>query len=147
MATSWGKFQILGANHRACGFKTVQEYVDAMHVSEFEHLKALVNFLQHTGIVNDLRQKNWKQVARKYNGPAYARNQYDIKLERSYKKHQISVQKIQSALTKLGYNPGPIDNLFGPKTSKAIAQFESDNTLPITGSMQPSFINAIKSHF
>jgi len=44
-ACSWGKFQIMGFNHEAAGFSTVLSYVQAMCISEREHLKAFVNFI------------------------------------------------------------------------------------------------------
>ena len=43
------------------------------------------------------------------------------------------VRKAQRVLTDLGYNPGPIDGLWGPKTRGAVRQFQSENELPVTG--------------
>lgn len=43
---------------------------------------------------------------------------------------------IQASLTRLGYQPGPVDCVFGRKTGDAIAAYEYNNQLPVTG--QPS---------
>ena len=43
------------------------------------------------------------------------------------------VRKAQRVLTDLGYNPGPIDGLWGPKTQSAVYQFQIDNDLFATG--------------
>jgi peptidoglycan hydrolase-like protein with peptidoglycan-binding domain len=43
------------------------------------------------------------------------------------------VRKAQRVLEDLGYNTGPIDGLWGPKTRGAVRQFQADNELPITG--------------
>ncbi len=38
---------------------------------------------------------------------------------------------VQTALYKQGYNPGPIDNIFGEKTQNALYQFQIDHKLPL----------------
>ena len=43
------------------------------------------------------------------------------------------VRKAQRVLSDIGYDPGPIDGLWGPKTKSAVVQFQSDNELPATG--------------
>lgn len=83
---SWGKFQIMGFNHKVCGFDTVGEFVDAMKVSEGEHLQAFVNFVIGNGLADELRSKQWAKFARGYNGAGYAKNKYDIKMATAYKK-------------------------------------------------------------
>jgi peptidoglycan hydrolase-like protein with peptidoglycan-binding domain len=39
-----------------------------------------------------------------------------------------TVANIQGDLTRLGYNPGPVDGIMGPKTRAAIARFENDQS-------------------
>lgn len=43
------------------------------------------------------------------------------------------VYNIQLSLTKLGYNPGPIDGVYGQRTADAISAYEYNNQLPVTG--------------
>jgi hypothetical protein len=40
------------------------------------------------------------------------------------------VADIQRDLTRLGYDPGPVDGVLGPKTKAAIARFEGDQGHP-----------------
>lgn len=40
---------------------------------------------------------------------------------------------IQRELDKKGYAPGPIDGIFGPRTKKALLEFQANNQLAITG--------------
>jgi Ca-activated chloride channel family protein len=41
------------------------------------------------------------------------------------------IAEIQQALTNRGYDPGPIDNVLGPKTRQALIQFQKDNNFPV----------------
>jgi len=84
-ACSWGAFQILGENHKICGFETSQEFVDAMWTGGTSaHLDSFVNFIQANKLDGALRAKNWAAFARGYNGPAYAQNAYDKKMAAAY---------------------------------------------------------------
>jgi peptidoglycan hydrolase-like protein with peptidoglycan-binding domain len=41
--------------------------------------------------------------------------------------------QLQTALKNKGYDPGPLDGLYGPKTQAGIKAFQSANSLPVTG--------------
>ncbi|WP_035748934.1 peptidoglycan-binding protein [Arthrobacter sp. 35W] len=47
------------------------------------------------------------------------------------------VAGIQAALTALGYSPGPVDGLSGPRTTAAIRQFQADQGLSADGIAGP----------
>lgn len=83
-SASWGKFQIMGFNHAACGFSTVQAFVNAMYAGEREHLMAFVKFVQGTGLVPALRRRDWAEFAHGYNGPGYKENAYHTKLAAAF---------------------------------------------------------------
>ena len=86
-AASWGKFQIMGFNHKAAGYDNVQDFVAAMGQSEGKHLDAFVNFIKaHPSMHQDLKEHDWAGFARQYNGPGYAANQYDVKMEQAYER-------------------------------------------------------------
>ncbi len=51
---------------------------------------------------------------------------------------------IQNSLTKLGYNPGPVDGVYGKQTADAIGSFEYNNQLPVTGQATPQIHNYMK---
>lgn len=47
---------------------------------------------------------------------------------------EVTVSKIvaiQQALKAKGYDPGPLDNVLGPKTRAALTQYQKDNALPV----------------
>ena len=45
----------------------------------------------------------------------------------------VTVREIQSALTTLGYGPGPIDGIFGAKTRAAVKRFQAEHGLVADG--------------
>ena len=85
-SASYGLFQIMGFNHRAAGFDTVQAFVDAQKESEVKQLESFCAFMRSEGLVLFLVGRDWAGFARRYNGPGYAANQYDVKLRRAYER-------------------------------------------------------------
>lgn len=83
-STSWGKFQIMGFNYKHCGYGTVEDFVKDMHKSESFHLLAFVKLMKSMKWDVDVRAKNWAGFAKKYNGPGYKSNAYDVKLKQAY---------------------------------------------------------------
>lgn len=53
------------------------------------------------------------------------------------------IRKAQDLLSKLGYEPGPIDGLMGRKTRKAIVNFQQDFGLPETGEVDDKLLNQL----
>ncbi|MBD5311353.1 MAG: N-acetylmuramidase family protein [Bacteroides sp.] len=86
MGTFWGMFQIGGFNYKLCGCKDIDEFVRLMSYSELEQLELFAAFITNTGMLADLRKKNWAGFARKYNGSSYARRGYHTKMAAAYKK-------------------------------------------------------------
>lgn len=86
---SSGMFQIMGFNCKLCGFKDVWEEQERMKEGEGVHLDAFAAFIRsNRKLLEALRNKNWAEFARLYNGPAYAQNHYDEKLAQSYAKYK-----------------------------------------------------------
>lgn len=53
---------------------------------------------------------------------------------------------IQSSLTRLGYQPGPVDGQYGRRTADAIRAYEYNNQLPLTGQPSPQLYNHMVQH-
>ena len=87
-AASWGLFQIMGFNHQAAGFDSVDEFVDAMKQSEGQQLQAFARFVKANKAMHAaLQKKDWAKFASLYNGPAYKRHNYDSKLANAYERY------------------------------------------------------------
>lgn len=55
------------------------------------------------------------------------------------------VYETQTLLTRLGYDPGPVDGVMGGRTSNAIRQFEAAQGLTTTGQPTPALISRLRS--
>lgn len=87
MGTFWGMFQIGGFNYRLCGCESVNEFVRLMSYSELKQLELFAAFITNTGMVADLKAKNWAAFARKYNGTSYARRGYHTRMAAAYRRY------------------------------------------------------------
>jgi hypothetical protein len=140
-SASWGIGQVMGFNHLAAGFQTAKEMVSAMVANEDEQLMGMVRFMRSNGLDSALRSRNWEKFARLYNGPSYAANQYDMKLEAQYARFSggsipdLEVRTAQAALLILGYSPGKIDGVIGKRTKDAIRGFQIASGMSATSEL------------
>lgn len=90
-SASWGMFQIMGFNYAACDEPDVNTFVSHMADSERMQLVLSARFIRKAGMLPFLQGKDWAEFAKRYNGPAYAQNEYDKKLASAYLKLKAGV--------------------------------------------------------
>jgi hypothetical protein len=56
---------------------------------------------------------------------------------------QAKIQEIQACLAKLGFDPGPLDGVFGHNTMVAVAAFQGSRGLVVDGAVGPSTAAAL----
>lgn len=88
LSASYGAFQIMGDNYAMCGFDSVENFYKAMNESEKKQLEAFILYAKNRGVIQPLKDKDWKEVARLYNGPDYAKNKYDEKFKDAYNSYK-----------------------------------------------------------
>ena len=151
MSASWGAGQIMGFNYAAAGFANVETMVAAMQESEDAQLTAIANFIESEGLTRLLRARDWAAFARKYNGPAYAKNKYDVRLAGAYEQYasgalpNIDVRRAQLYLTYLGYAPGAIDGLHGKLSRSAVAAFRAASGLENGDRVNTPLLDALQA--
>jgi N-acetylmuramidase/Putative peptidoglycan binding domain len=128
-SASWGMGQVMGFNCAVGGYKSCVRMVQAMVRSEDAQLACMAGFLKANGLAEKLLNKDWTGFARMYNGPSYWQNRYDIKLAEQFQRFasgslpNLEMRTAQVALLFLGYAPGKIDGVIGPRTRAAIKNF------------------------
>ena len=83
---SWGIGQVMGYHWKSLGYESLQAFVNAMYKDEASQLDSMCRYIKVNGLINALKNKDWKAFARGYNGPAFAKNSYDVKLANAHKK-------------------------------------------------------------
>jgi hypothetical protein len=105
LSSSWGLGQIMGFNHKACGYDTAVEMVKDFAVSERNQLDAMVRFIKaNSKMFAALKAHNWSGFAYRYNGPGYKKNDYDTKLANAYRSW---VRKIAKRTKPIKPAPAP----------------------------------------
>jgi len=92
-SASWGKFQIMGFNHRFAGFQTIQGFLNAMILGdEADHLRAFVAFIRWDEELHlALMREDETRFAKIYNGRGYKKNRYDEKIRRELDRLRAAV--------------------------------------------------------
>lgn len=141
-SASWGAFQIMGDNYKACGFADADSFVKAMVAGEPEQLEAFVSFVKKSRLDDELARLDWAGFARGYNGPAYKTNKYDSKLAGAYSYHMAGGPRAASPMPvlKMGDSGEEVKRLqaalkivmdgdFGPATKAAVIAFQKKHGL------------------
>ena len=132
-ACSYGLGQVMGFNHEVVGYGTVEEFVGSMIDGEGPQLAAMCAFIKRKGLEKALLDQNWSEFAQVYNGPAFKKHEYDTRLEAAFadvdsdNAINLELRRDQMFLLYLGFNPGPIDGLYGERTQAALAEFQERN--------------------
>lgn len=82
---SWGMFQVMGFNWGHLRYNNLGDFLHSMR-SASGQLDGFVRFIRVSGLAKHLIDRNWAEFARRYNGPAYAKNAYDAKMAAAYTK-------------------------------------------------------------
>lgn len=83
---SWGLGQIMGFNHKAAGYPTVESMIEDFCDDEETHLEAMVQFIISNKLDDELRAHDWAGFAHGYNGTSYAKHGYHLRLADAYNK-------------------------------------------------------------
>lgn len=109
---SWGKFQIMGANHGLCEEPDLRQFVDKMCTSEAAQIGLLAAFIRNKprawkdpknkklgkeiSLWDAVKTKDWRAIAFNYNGPAYETHSYHTKLQSAYEQYKSVTQAKQA---------------------------------------------------
>ncbi len=154
-SVSWGIGQVMGAHWAWLGHASADALFDEANGGLEGQLRLMLRFVEKSGIMPHLKARRWRDVARIYNGPAYARHAYHTKLAAAEKRWRarlakrtpaekmptgalsigargVAVRTLQERLAKAGHTLA-VDGLFGPRTRAALIAFQTASGLPATG--------------
>jgi hypothetical protein len=141
-SVSWGLPQIMGFNAKACGYDSAEDMITRFQASETAQLDGMVRFISHNkNLAKALKEKAWESFAKIYNGPAFAKNEYDKKLAKFHDQFatgpqpDMDIRADQLRLSYLGHNPNGIDGVLGKGTRRAISAFQTERRLSVTGEL------------
>lgn len=162
LATSWGVGQTMGFCAPEIGFSSATEMVGWMTVGGLNaQIEAMVREIKSKGLDDELASGRWAAFAAGYNGPGYAENKYDAKLQAAAEKWSgradgdetssalkqgippYELKAVQQRLADLGFYKGLIDGLNGPKTIGAIAAFQASASIQVDGIYGPQTKQAL----
>lgn len=93
-SASWGLFQIMGFHWQHLGYTSAHVWEEAMRAGEGRQLEAFVRFIEADAALHAaLRRRDWRDFARRYNGPDFAKNDYDTRLEAAYRRHSRALER------------------------------------------------------
>lgn len=151
-SASWGLFQIMGFNHQAAGFGSVQDFVNAQATGEDHQLLAFASFVAANGaMLAALSAHDWAGFARRYNGPGYRQNAYDTKLAAEFARarrrgddpERGDIAAVQAALNVAVAAGLAVDGWMGPRTEAAIRTYQEREGLELDGAVTPALLAAL----
>lgn len=148
-SVSWGIGQVMGAHWRLLGFAAVDDFVALARRDVAGQAEIMARFIDKSGLSAALRAQEWAAFARTYNGPLYARSNYDGRIAAAYADYGgkptgrasppppgpargellyrgvrgDNVYDLQTMLTSLGYGTAA-DGIFGRNTERTVKAFQ-----------------------
>lgn len=87
---SWGRFQVMGAHWLSLGYSSPYALAQSTVTGEAAHFDLLCRFIERNNLAGAMRAisadpEMCRAFARSYNGPAYAKGGYHLKLAKAMK--------------------------------------------------------------
>lgn len=145
LSISMGKFQIMGFNFSLAGYKNVEQFHNAMFLSEGEQLKAFCRFIKNRKLDDELRENRWAAFASGYNGPAYKQNRYDEKMARADAKFERQgVDQESGDILEIDWPlPSVPKTDYAPDASVAVPPAPVPSSPPVTTEKAPDLSGEI----
>lgn len=156
-SVSWGIGQVMGAHWAWLGFSSVDALVTTARSGIGGQAELMLRYIARAGLVQSIRDRDWRAFARGYNGPAYRKNRYDTRIAQAFARHGgpadsdaplrrgsvgQRVRALQQALADHGHTL-QIDGVFGPATETMLRAFQSAHRLTVDGIAGPRTLAAL----
>ncbi len=168
-SVSWGIGQVMGSHWKNLGYTSPDDLMREARQSVRGQVRLMVRFIQHTGLTAHLQAQDWTGFARRYNGPGYRKNNYDLRMAAAYARHRNrrllggspaqkphkeylammrindphAVRSMQELLRDAGFLT-KVDGVFGIETDAALRAFQAYLALEVDGIFGPDSKSAIE---
>jgi len=85
-SASWGLGQIMGFWRDDLKYNTAREFVEDVKAGEDRQMNQFIGVIEKMGLKQAMKDRDAVKIAKTYNGPAYAKNQYDTKIAAAWNK-------------------------------------------------------------
>lgn len=168
-SVSWGIGQVMGAHWKQLGYSSVEALAREARGGVDGQLRLMLRFINTNRLTPLLHARDWAGFARRYNGPGYAKNRYDLRLAAAYARHRAQqgppkkpvpsvrrrgalrrgdrgsqVRDLQRMLTATGF-PLRVDGAFGPRTEAALRAFQRLHGVAVDGVYGPHAAKALRA--
>ncbi|MEL4071098.1 N-acetylmuramidase family protein [Ochrobactrum sp. GPK 3] len=96
-STSWGLGQVMGAHWEWLGFAAVDALVAEARGSVAGQVRLMLRFIEKAGLADAMRACDWRGFAKRYNGPSFARNNYDTRMAAAYARWSKQIGTLKTA--------------------------------------------------
>ncbi len=145
-STAWGIGQVMGCHHYELGYRSIEQMVEFMVRGEDEQLLAIARYMIDECINDFLEERDWEGIAERFREYGYLRENHAEKLAAAYERYRVAVPNLdirggQAALLLLGFDPGPVDGMIGPRTRAALVAFQRKRRYAVTGKLDQRTID------
>lgn len=91
----WGVGEILGMHWRWLGFTSVSELADLCRRDVAGQVDLMMRYIDRAGLTGDVRARDWESFARGFNGRAYRKKRYHLKLAAAHGRWTRTVKGVK----------------------------------------------------
>lgn len=142
-SASWGKFQLMGFNHKVVGEDDLSGFIRKMVSGEPAQLDLFVAFIRSARLAANLREMDWEGFARGYNGTDFRRHDYHGRIARAFDElsggafSQRPLLRAGDRGIAVGFLQDLLglerDGRFGSQTEAGVRAFQGSNGLVTDG--------------
>lgn len=160
---SVGLGQVMIAHWNRLAFSSAEEMLAMARRDAAGQIELMARFVDVMGLADELKRKDFAAFARGYNGAAFRKNKYDVKMAAAYRRlsgdhpvseatgmlrmgsHGAKVRELQTLLVRAGYAVH-VDGDFGPGTRDAVRAFQRSQNVEVDGVAGPKTFQELEQY-